>query len=27
LAVHSNCGLILYCFRDKARYWLKIAIY
>ena len=24
---HCNYGHILYCFRDKARYWLKIAIF
>jgi len=26
-AFHSNCGSILYYFRDKARYWSKIAIF
>ena len=26
LAFHSNYGPILYYLRDKARYWLKIAI-
>jgi len=27
LAFYSNYGSILYHFRDKARYWLKIAIF
>jgi len=26
-ALHSNYGSILYHFRDKARYWPKIAIF
>ena len=26
-AFHSNYGFMLYHFRDKARYWSKIAIY
>jgi len=25
--IHSNYGSILYRFRDKARYWTKIAIF
>jgi len=27
LVLHTNHGLILYHFQDKARYWLKIAIF
>jgi len=27
LAFHSNYGPILYHFRDKANYWLRIAIF
>ena len=27
LAFHSNYGPVLYYFRDKARYWSKIAIF
>jgi len=27
LAVRTNYGPVLYHFRDKARYWLKIAIF
>ena len=26
-AFHSNYGSVLYYFRDKARYWSKIAIF
>ena len=26
-AFHSNYGSILYCFRDKAKYWSKIATF
>ena len=27
MAFHSNYGLVLYHFRDKARHWSKIAIF
>jgi len=26
-AFHSNYGYVLYRFRDKVRYWLKMAIF